>query len=124
MLRNKEPKRPFQDLSGEKVRWYTDNNEILINVASIKVFIEYVVYEFNEEPFIGPLKPSLFDYQWIPSPDIIRLLEEPYFALWLIWLNLPKSVEDVLINNYNELRKHRIRLKAEIEYKVRRINGR
>lgn len=118
---NKKIVRPCQELGkNNKIKWYTDNNQIEVHVELLIDFEEFV----GDIPF-GPSLPNFkraFQHDGYVSIDLaIKYLDMDTLCLLLVYLELPETVEAIVISKYKEIQRQKNLLQDKVNLKRKKV---
>lgn len=129
-MRNKDKVvRPFQEFKDGNIRWMTDDNSIYFKANFLKDF--YPFYINNVEiPFIERdtiINNVGLDHFELSSDKIIETLlsinTKDLFEYFLVYCDLPSSVESFLISKYLYLKAEKAKIQDKVNQKRKVING-
>ena len=121
--------RPFQEFKNGSIKWFTDDNSIYFKGEFLTEFIQsYAVVVDN--PFDVRMKiiQDFGNYSSEETGDavvknIINLNLKDLFEYFLVYCDLPESVEAFLISKYKYFKGEKAKLQDRINEKRRRVNG-
>ena len=131
MLKKKEVtnERPFQEFKDGSIKWMTDDNSIYFKANFLKDF--YLFYLTKVElPFIEKneifkgLTPSFPEEKSdLIIEELIKINTKDLFEYFLVYCDLPSSVESFLISKYLYLKAEKAKIQDKVNQKRRVING-
>jgi hypothetical protein len=141
LLSKKEPKevvkeRPFQLVGKDNgLKWYSDNNDILVNSTILKAFLDDYFQKRLDKPIDGSGNGSetyyndiidtfideeyiyisnvIYALDWINLPNLLEYL--------LVYLELPEMVENMVIDRIYQFKREKGRLMDKINEKRKKI---
>jgi hypothetical protein len=101
-------------------KWFTDKNDILLSFEGLMDYETFCSeYQIGEYPL-----SKITNEFGCDSLEIVKALyyaSERQFPLFLVWAELPEMVENIVINQYKEIKRKQALLDEKIAAKRKKL---